>query len=94
MRVDSASFETLPEPLGPWVMSVMLTGDGFENRAMPLVAKVGDLDVDLIVIASDGTMASGMLMDVPEPGARVSIGYLDSPELAETDVAFQPPQTA
>jgi hypothetical protein len=94
MRLDSASFVPLPEPLGPWVMQVLLSGDGFEMRAAPLVAKVGDLDVDLIQIGTGGTLASGFLAAVPEPGAPVSIGYLDDPELSQTDVTFQPPQTA
>jgi hypothetical protein len=89
MTVTSATFVALPAPLGPWVMRVTLTGDGFELRAFPLVAKVGELDVDLIQISADGTTASGLVAEVPATGARVAIGYLDDPELASTDVTFQ-----
>jgi hypothetical protein len=88
--VDSGKFLPLESPVGPWVMRVILIGEDFETRAAPLVAKVGELDVDFMQISADGTTASGLLAEIPPSGARVRIGYLDDPELADTEVTFQP----
>lgn len=90
MRVDSAAFELLPPdpPPGPWVMRVTIEGDGFEDRAMPLVATVGELTVHVLRVSPDGKRASGLLTEVPPEGARLSIGYLDDRELRSTEVSF------
>jgi len=92
VRVDTAVFLPLDQPLGPWVARVIIKGDGFEIRAAPLVAKVGDLDVDMMQVAPDGTVASGLIAETPAPGAQLKIGYLNDAELAEPGVVVQPGQ--
>jgi hypothetical protein len=90
MKVDSATFEVVPTApaAGPWVMSVSITGSGFEHRTAPLVAMVGDVPVRALRIDPDGTKASGLLTKVPAEGARLRIGYLNDRELQETGVEF------
>lgn len=88
MTVDSASFVPLDTPLGPWVMRVIIKGLNFETRSAPIVAKVGELDVDLIQVAPDGTIVSGLIAEVPTPGSRLKIGYMNDAELIDTTVTF------
>lgn len=91
MKVESATFALLPPdpPPGPWVISVVITGEAFETRAAPLVATVGELTVHALRVSPDGTQASGLLAAMPPEGARLSIGYLNDRELRETDITFR-----
>jgi len=90
MRVDSAKFEMLPPdpPAEPWVMRVSIQGEEFEERAMPLVAMVGELTVDFMRVSPDGTSASGLLIEVPPQGAQLKIGYLNDRQLLATEITF------
>ncbi len=90
MKITSATFELLPSdpPPGPWVARVVIKGEGFEGRVAPLVALVGDVEVDVIRTSDDGLTASGLLMAIPSEGAPLSVGFLDDPELTATDITF------
>ena len=92
MTVEKATFMMLPDdpPRGPWVMQVIMEGSGMEDRAVPIVATVGDLTMQVIRVSPDGTRAAGLLMGVPPVGAELRVGYLNQPELDNTDITFQP----
>jgi hypothetical protein len=90
MKVESATFELLPDdaPPSPWVIRIFMQGEGFEDRVAPLVATVGDVEVDMLRVSPDGAAASGLLAKVPPEGAPLRIGYLNDPELSSTDITF------
>lgn len=93
MTVTSAVFENLPATPSskPFVMSVVITGTGFNDRSMPLVAAVGDVPVHALRTNAEGTKAAGLLSKAPPDGAPLRVGFLNSPELLATPVAFHPP---
>jgi len=91
ISVDSATFEPLAEPPVPdWIIRVTAKGGGFEFRADPLVARVGDLPVEGLLIDDDGAGFLGYLSSVPPDGAHLFVGYASDPEL-DTDIAFEAP---
>jgi hypothetical protein len=63
-------------------------GSGFCPRAVPLIAWVGDQAVSRIVLGSDGGRFSGMLVDPPNDGDRVRVGWADG-ELHDTEIVFR-----
>jgi hypothetical protein len=69
-----------------WVVRVSLAGSGFESRAYPLVAEVGDVPVEGLAVRGDGG-AVGFLGTVPAAGASLRIGYVEL-GLNETDITF------
>ena len=90
-EVTAAFFDGLPEPddeLG-WRVMVRFAGTGFVKAATPLVATVGDLPVEGLMIQGEGG-AMGFLRDIPPIGARLKVGYLDW-EIKDTDFAYSPP---
>lgn len=92
MRVTSAEFAKLPsEPATPFVLSVVITGSGFNDRSVPLVASFGDVPVRVLRTNVEGTSASGLLTKVPAEGAVLRVGFLNSRELQETAVQFHEP---
>jgi hypothetical protein len=89
ITVTDAVWEALPEPIEglDWVVRVELTGSGLEDRALPLVAAVGEVPVEALSGSLLGTTAQGFLSAVPPIGAKLIIGYPDT-GLIETDVEF------
>jgi hypothetical protein len=89
ITVTDAVWEALPEPIEglDWVVRVELTGSGLEDRAMPLVAAVGEVAVEALSGSPLGTTAQGFLSAVPPVGAKLVIGYPDT-GFIETDVEF------
>jgi hypothetical protein len=46
-EVSSGLFDTLPSPIGPgWRLRVLVAGTNFVERAVPIVARVGDVPVE------------------------------------------------
>jgi hypothetical protein len=88
--VSHAFFEPLAdsEDAG-WLVRVALVGEGFVERAAPLVAQVGDVEVEALSSTGE-TGAVGFLTEEPPAGARLSVGYLDT-GLAETDITYPAP---
>ena len=84
-EVTEAFFETLEEPVGGWLIRVSVAGDGFESRAVPVVAAVGEVPVEGLAVIGGG--AIGFLSTVPTAGARLRIGYLDE-GLHDTEITF------
>lgn len=56
-------------------ISVTLTGEGFMDRAMPLIITIGDIWVMKYQIALDGRSVVCFLDEIPEEGAVISAGY-------------------
>jgi hypothetical protein len=85
--IELAYFEVLPEPneLG-WRVIVRFAGTGFVEAASPVVAMVGDLRVEGIMIDQAGG-GVGFLRTVPPEGAPLKIGYMDV-GLQTTDFTF------
>ncbi len=76
--VSIAFFDAVPEPgaqLG-WQVRVRFAGTGFVQAAIPLVATVGDLPVEGLIVLEGGAM--GFLREIPPAGARLRVGYLDT----------------
>lgn len=91
MNIDSATFELLAEPPVPeWIIRVEVTGSGFEVRALPFMARVGDIPVEGLHARDDGTLLVGHLRAVPTDGDHLFVGYADH-DLIDTGVAFQTP---
>jgi hypothetical protein len=89
LEVTDATWEALPEPIEglDWVIRVTFSGTGLVDRAMPLVAAVGDVAVEALSGSLLGKSAQGFLSAVPPVGAKLTIGYPDT-GLVETGVEF------
>jgi hypothetical protein len=87
IEVSEAVFETLEEPLGEMVMQVSIGGSGFAERAVPPVARVGDVPLQRIMVSPGGGGIVGFLDTEPDDGARLTVGYLGE-DLVETDFAY------
>lgn len=90
IRVDDAEFEFMAQPPSPqWVMRVTVNGEGFEQRAVPVAARVGEEAVEGIVIDLDRGGFAGYLRREPAAGSQLRVGYLD--DLTDTDIEYEPP---
>lgn len=74
-NVTDAFFERLEPGKAGWVVRISVGGDGFVMRASPLVAEVGDVPIEGLIINGGG--AIGFLRAIPPAGAPLRIGYLD-----------------
>ncbi|GAA0528084.1 hypothetical protein FHS83_002263 [Rhizomicrobium palustre] len=74
-------------PDGTWPYRLHVMGSGFAHRAIPLVAVVGGVELELIMVNSEGDGFAGLLREAPAEGAVLSVGWLDGP-LIETSVQF------
>jgi hypothetical protein len=94
VKVESASFELLAEPPVPdWIVRVEAKGSGFQTRALPLCARVGDVPVEGVVEDDDLQGFVGYLGAVPPDGAHLFVGY-DPAQLQDTDIEFEAPPIA
>ncbi len=90
MSVDTATFEILAEPPMPdWIVRVTAQLEGYEIRAVPLVARVGDVPVVGLRQNHDLTGFVGYLTTIPPDGAHLFVGYAD--DLQDTGIAFEAP---
>jgi hypothetical protein len=88
MNVSTGLFELLePGSIPGFELRLYAIGSGFERRAAPLLARVGDVVVQQIFIAPDGTGFSGFLAEAPQEGDRLFVRYADEKEFS-TDVVF------
>lgn len=77
------------EELPGYLLQLSADGEGFEHRAVPLGARVGDVPVEQIFIYPDGSGFTGVLATEPDEGARLFVGYVDEGE-TETPVTYGP----
>jgi hypothetical protein len=88
-QVTSASFTTLEQAVGPgWRVRVDISGQDFLDRAVPLVAQVGDVPVESLMVMPGGTALVGFLPEEPADGAKLALGYADT-GLQDTDVEYE-----
>jgi hypothetical protein len=94
VKIESATFEMLAEPPVPeWILRVTAKGSGFQIRALPLCARVGDVPVEGLLEDDDLGGFVGYLRSVPPDGAHLFVGY-DPADVADTDIEFQAPPIA
>ena len=84
-NVNVAFFEAVESDDSGWRVRVALGGDGFVDRAAPVIATVGDVPVEAIAVSAES--ATGFLSTVPPPGAPLRVGYLDT-GLHDTGITF------
>ena len=73
-------------PGGPWQLTMVVTGSGFEARGLPLLATVGAVVVQAIFLFPDGSGFSGYLASTPNDGDALSLGFA---ALTATDLVYQ-----
>lgn len=90
MIIEDAHFEFLAESPNPaWSMRITISGQDIEQRAVPVVATVGDQPVQALMATLDPGTVQGFLSDEPTPGDELRVGYLDQ-ELQGTDITYDP----
>lgn len=90
MNVTDATFGPAFEGAGAeWKLQVKVEGSGFEHRAAPVIARVGDVLVEQILVNEDGTGFIGLLRDEPNAGDNLQVGYLDT-GVGDTGIGYQP----
>jgi hypothetical protein len=91
MKISKATFDKPFEGAEPvWALRVEVEGEEFIHRALPVVAQVGNVRVESIVVNMAGDGFVGLLRSVPPVGAELKVGYADS-KLIETGITFNPP---
>ncbi len=71
---------------GPWVLQVFAQGSGFVERALPLMATVGNVVVQAIFQSPSGDGFMGFLDTMPNNGDMLSVGY---GQVAPTGIQYQ-----
>jgi hypothetical protein len=90
MQVERAEFEFLdPTPTPTWVMRIHIIGEGFEQRAAPIVAEIGGQQVEGVMPLFEGGGVQGFLTSEPPAGAELRVGYMDAP-LIDTGITYSP----
>ncbi len=74
---------------GGWVLSAV--AEGVVDRAAPFEARVGDQWAREVMVSPEGF--SGYLTHPPNPGERLFVRYMDTPEV-RTDIVFQGPSVS
>ena len=88
MNVSSAIFEQLePGSVPGFELRIYVVGSGFQRRAASVLARVGNVPVEQIFLASDGAGFSGFLAARPNDGDRLFVRYADGREFT-TSVVF------
>jgi hypothetical protein len=88
MNVSSAIFEQLePGSMPGFELRIYVVGSGFQRRAIPVLARVGNVPVEQIFLATDGAGFSGFLATRPNDGDRLFVRYADDREFS-TSVVF------
>jgi len=85
MNVQHVVFEKIETDR--WKVRVIIIGEDIEQRALPVIAEVGDEPVEGIMSLPGGSLV-GFLKQEPPPGSVLSIGYADHP-LQKTTFEFQ-----
>lgn len=91
-----AWFEPLDDadlPSDDWTYQLHVLGSGFVHRAAGLLATVGEVDVEQIMINPDSDGFSGLLRQAPPEGAPLRVGWMDGP-MIETGIVFNSPGDA
>ena len=87
MQVTDVKFYDLADPM--WVSRMEVQGVDFVHRAAFVVAQVGDVPVEAIVVKMNGDGFVGHLRTLPPVGAELKVGYADTP-LMGTGFTYPP----
>ncbi len=81
MKVSNGFFEELePGAVPGYTIRLYVMGSNFLQRAPPLLARVGTMEVERIFISPDGKGFSGLLAREPNNGDRLFVRYADEKE--------------
>lgn len=91
IAVDRADFELLPDsPIPGLAVRVTIHGEGLGGGGHPIVAKVGDQDLQAMAPTLEPGGARGFLAAEPAIGDELRIGLLGG-ELIPTGVVYDGP---
>jgi hypothetical protein len=91
MQVTNVTFGVpLPGADPRWVLRIDVEGSGFRARAIPFVASVGNVPVEVIAPKMAGAGFLGLLSSYPNDGDELKVGYLDE-GLISTGLTYQTP---
>lgn len=85
MQIEKLEFETIETEI--WKVRVTILGEGFVQRAIPIVATIGEQSVEGIVPLFDPVGIMGFLSEIPSDGDLLSVGYMDE-SMIETDFRY------
>jgi hypothetical protein len=95
MKIEVVLFEPLePGDVPGFAVRVHAVGTGFERRASPLFARVGQQPVREIFISPGNKGFSGLLAQAPGPEDRLFVHYMDEPEIEAREEDLEPPLLA
>jgi hypothetical protein len=78
-----------PRAAGPVAVRITLQGEGFIERAMPLIVKIGDITVaGGMEFSPDQRQVTVYLDEMPEDGAVIRVGFGGDEQLAELPERF------
>lgn len=90
MQIERAEFEFIePNVLPGLTVRVRIMGENLEQRAMPIMAYIGQQTVDRIVPIVEGGGVQGFLAETPQINDELLIGYADGP-LINTGITYNP----
>lgn len=90
MLVTNATFDVPFGGTNPnWKLRIKVEGSEFLHRAAPVIAQVGTVPVEAIIVRLAGDGFMGLLAALPANGDLLSVGYLDT-GLLPTDITFDP----
>jgi hypothetical protein len=81
-----ATFEVTDDPEHPLRLHVV--GTGFVDRALPLCAMVGEVEVIQVRFWIGGDGFSGDLNALPSEGDVLRLGWFDDGDLVDTPVVY------
>jgi hypothetical protein len=85
LRVTDAIF--IPPEASEGRFSLHVYGENFLDRAVPLLARLGEQWVAGVIVEADGRSFAGTLERPPQAGDRLFVGYADA-ALQSTDVVY------
>ena len=68
-------YKEVRHPNEDWKYRVRVTGPGFHNIGLPLVARIGDVDIEGIIVDELQDSFTGYLTRLPKSGDELFIGY-------------------
>lgn len=85
MNIQHVVFEAIETDR--WKVRIIIIGEDIEQRALPVIAEVGNEPVEGLMSLPGGGLV-GFLKEEPAPGSVLSIGYADQ-SLQETTFEYQ-----
>jgi hypothetical protein len=87
---DLTEMEILPfdvENEEGWTFQIHVVGNNLVESSRPLVARLGDQEIEAVTIYSEGAGFSGLLREAPQEGQRLFVNYSGYEE-QQTELVF------